>query len=146
MDHDTQLSKMDPKLKEAYERVMGTSGSMPHDAPPANPPPLSEQTSPPAPSLPTPTEPHVAMPPVTAAQHPGQTPHISEPPLRRSIETVHVQAPQRTGHDVHPTRPVPGKKKSTISPILITILLVVFFAVYTFVWIKILNVPLPFLQ
>ncbi len=184
MDHDQQLSKMDPKLKEAYERVMGTNHNI---QPPIH---QSENTVLPVPQKPpdkpidslasaqqainqavsapiTPTT-NISTPqtsptnpsPLSADDRPIipiQTPHVemvkttsftSEPPLRRSSETVHVAASIITPHPVHKQEPhTEGmKRKSKTSPVIITILLLIFFSVYTYIWMIILAVPIPFIS
>lgn len=86
------LSHLDPKLKEAYERVMGTSVPAPAQALPS-----------PAPVVSTPVQ-----------------------------ETPQNQV-------------VANKKREGLSPILVGVAVILFFAAYTIIWIKVFNLKVPFL-
>jgi len=96
------LSHLDPKLREAYERVMGTSA--------------------PTPPSPTPT------PPITPS---GPAPMITTP----------VQTQENSQSQV-----VVNKKKGKLSPILVAITVILFFAVYTIIWIVVFGLKIPFLS
>lgn len=87
------LSHLDPKLKEAYERVMGTPISS--FAPTASSSPAYEK---------------------------------SQSSFQPSSQMV-----------------VGGKTKGKLSPILIMIALILFFAVYTIMWIIVFDLKVPFL-
>ncbi|MEM4271329.1 MAG: hypothetical protein QXO70_04530 [Candidatus Pacearchaeota archaeon] len=88
----SNVSQLDPKLREAYERVMGTS--IPHSSPAST----------------------------TVSTHNETT-----------------SAPQNQNQVVI------GKKKEGPSPILIAIALLLFFIIYTLIWIMVFGVKIPFL-
>lgn len=152
MDHDAQLHTMDPKLKEAYERVMGFNHTAHHTpdetSSPQIAPDLSTFQNPPQPQQPiqTPSQPKADT--VSDTNTPEQTAKPleamprSEVPIRRSMETVHIETQPRTT-----PKPVVQevKKKQETSPLIMWIGGLVFFFVYAIVWMKLLNVPIPFL-
>jgi len=87
------LNQLDPKLKEAYERVMGT-------------------------------------------------------PVSSAVRSSEPQAPPHQETQTSPqfsTQVVINQKKKKLSPILIAASIILFFAVYTFFWIKVFNLKIPFL-
>lgn len=145
MDPKT-LSNLDPKLRETYERVMGSAG--PTGTQPAEtvaPPPApadgaTQLSSPPAapPPIPTPTATPVdasLSQPVTPAApgtNPFQTPVIAvnEPAPLPSPASVNQNAESGTA--------------SPLVRILYIVGAIVFFAVYTFFWMKVFNLQLPF--
>ncbi|MBI2031936.1 MAG: hypothetical protein HYT08_04960 [Candidatus Levybacteria bacterium] len=86
------LTQLDPKLKEAYERVMGTS--VPPPAPAATPAPIHQEPQ---------------------------------------------SAPQ-TSNQV-----VVNKKRGGLSPVLIAIAIILFFTIYTIVWVMVFGLKVPFL-
>ena len=87
------LSHLDPQLKEAYERVMGTSV-----------------------------------------------------PVSNSVNTTPAFIPQAS-----PVKPqvqnqvVVNKKKEGLSPILVGVAVILFFAAYTIIWVKVFNLKIPFI-
>lgn len=112
---------LDPKLKEAYDRVMGGNFS------PAAPAPKIPEI--PKMETPTPAATNPAIPPATPLANPmGPTP-VEMPP-------INVVAPQAAsaGQQVFST-----KKKSKISPMIFLILGLSFFAVYAVVWAKLFK-------
>jgi|GEM_PF-1510857 len=145
---------LDPKLKEAYDRVMNAQFN-PSQAVPSQP-----QTPPqPIPQNPQPMQSTVtpigATPP---PQHPDFG-HI-EPPHQSFQAQNQTQTPTPP---TMPTNPQPAfsgfsaqnsksgmegttKAKKSTSPIIIALGVVIFFALYTFIWIKIFNVSLPFMS
>lgn len=178
------LSNLDPKLRETYERVMGTTGSTPPtppsqannpatstpqapvavdtaakidntispaietpktDTPPASPAtqsstfftniPTSSSTMPPSsqPSSPAPAFSGPSSSPVTPTSYlPGAKPDLAvTPPQPASTATAAIKA----------TAP------HSASPVLRIVYIlgaVAFFVIYTFFWIKIFNLKLPF--
>lgn len=119
-------SNLDPKLKEAYERVMGTTIPKP-SAPPTptatpmpNPIPGSSQALPaqPRPEMPSPV-----------------------PPSPQSSETMVKVSPTPTAFVAKPQK----AKSGGISPTIIFLGLFVFFVVYSLFWLKFFNVSIPFL-
>lgn len=138
MDHKQQLAKLDPKLKEAYDRVMGTDVPPPTHAesPVQTAPSAADQTPSPTeakssfvvtdtPSTPSPQSPAAVtpLPPIQA-------------PLRRNSETIQMN------YQLHPKKVAQNKKVPT--PFIIAIV-IIFFVIYTFAWVKIFNISVPFL-
>ena len=101
--------QLDPKLKEAYDRVMGTVVS-PQQHAAAMPPPQQ-----PVVHVNTPEPTHVA-PTMTASP-------TSDPVAQKAIV-----------------------KKKRLSPFILALVIIVFLAVYSVVWVKFLNFKVPFLN
>ncbi len=112
---------LDPKLKEAYDRVMG--GNFSPSAP-----------------IPNPTPPKVENPLPTTASAPAINPMPYPTPLTNpapvDMPPLSVMSPSTTasGQQVIST-----KKKSKISPIIFLLAGLVFLAIYAVVWGKIFN-------
>lgn len=223
MDPKQPTNQLDPKLKEAYERVMGTMPAsstppqpvttppvlptnpvVPHAMPITNTPPVIHPSSPlptPAsmitpPIMPNGNPPHpipsaTTMPSVSSepmSQHsvpsqpmmtplPGQplksmepinptpisikaeskpepvmTTPVNQPSMSHAtpMEPMHATVPLSTTTPVHaPISQIHGfvapKKKAGISPVILIVGGVVFVIVYTLIWVKVFNIPLPFL-
>jgi len=125
---DKNISQLDPKLKEAYDRVMGTVVTPPAKAAQAMPstPPPSTPTLPAAPIE------HVNTAPVTR----------SEPaPIATSVSHQAVQSPVSTAS----VSTVPHKKSGSKAFIFL-LAGITFFIVYALVWIKMFNLKFPFLN
>lgn len=133
---------LDPKLKEAYERVMGLAPNPSVQKTPATP-----TSTPAAQPVPQPT-PAATPAPATPTPQPQPTP--AAPSAMPTMQTVGTAKPNATS-PVHLTSQIHGfvaskqKKKSQLSPVVIVLAAVVFIVVYTLVWVKIFNVQLPFL-
>jgi len=190
-----KLAQLDPKLRDAYQRVMGTTIPEPNPAPsqaqtpsPAGGPPTTNpspipqpqpQPEPnPAPSPivePTPPaapteEPSVpiqpTVPPTTEPQPAPLTPEPAVEPQPAINPQPQAMSAQPTSNFVQmnsevaaaPTTSTPNfsapapetqtvavKKKSGIMPILFGFVGLIFIAIYTIFWAKILNFKLPFL-
>lgn len=160
MDPKTQLSGLDPKLKEAYERVMGTT------IPPASPPPVPPQE--PAVSVPTgqtepvppkePVSPPPAQEPIQEPTPPPvappQPPEPAAPPLQQPepppippvqppvIKNEPVSSPaQPTGFVANAAKK--GKLAGLkISPPILMAVGVAFLALYIFFWMRVFNLSL----
>lgn len=134
MDHKQQLSKLDPKLKEVYDRVMGTDvpAPTPHTATTAQTP---EQTAPPMQAEPAASENKFVVTSGPVAPSPVSPP-VAQQPLRRAAETVQVS------YQLHPKKTA---KKGTFPMPLIILSVVVFFVIYTFAWMQIFHISIPFL-
>lgn len=120
------LPNLDPKLKEAYERVMSTSisSSAPSAPTTASAPTPAPQATAPAQAAPTPAA--VASSPVAAPQP--------------------TSIPQSTSASTFVAGNTPAASSgSKISPVLLVIAGIIFFAVYTLFWLRFFNIPLPFL-
>lgn len=131
------LPTLDPKLKEAYDRVMSTN--LP-PAQPAAPTPPPQQT-PPAPAATPgmpPTQPTPAAPvpsaPMTIPQPTAPTP----PPNLHAVSSPTHGSTFVSGQHTQ-------KSGGGLSPILLVIAGLIFFAVYTIFWLRFFNVTLPFI-
>lgn len=126
---DPKLSNLDPKLKEAYDRVMG--GPTPPPPPTANPNP--DPVAPPPPVVPPPP-----MPGSSASEtvHIGPVgPAVMPPPMPTPTEAVKP----------YPNQVLHAEKGSKISPLIIGVLVFVFLISYTFLWVRVFNLKIPFL-
>ncbi len=104
------VTKLDPKLQEAYKNVMNQSTT----------------------AQPTPTATPVASPSPAAP--------ISQP------VTTPAPTQQKVSYPINGAAVIGGaKKKSKVSPVLLVVIGLIFFVVYTLFWAKLLNVSLPFL-
>lgn len=103
---------LDPKLKETYDRVMGTE--LPKAASSPTPPPLA------SPSAPTP-------PPV-------QSQPVEPMPAAHTESQVFVASPTTS------SSAFTAKKPRKISPVILIALGVAFFGVYTVVWLKVFGI------
>lgn len=157
-----KLSQLDPKLRDAYQRVMGTVIPEPQSAP------APTQTPPPAVPNPTPApqiNPQPEPIPSPAINEPA--PSISEPPTEQSVINPQPQAANfiQMNSEI-PTAPAAAapiastpnftapiqtqtiavkKKNNILTPILFGIATLVFIAIYTLFWTKIFNFKLPFI-
>ncbi len=153
------LNTLDPKLKEVYERVMGTSiplNSSPQTSTKQSPPSSSSFSPPgqaampsPTPSIdntktPPPPPPHIPEKPVidyaaiSAKPTPSTTPtpKIFKPSGSETASFGVVNAGNAKSKPEADTE----KKNSTIKTILLLILIPLFLIAYTFVWIIIFGV------
>lgn len=130
MNPSAPTNQLDPKLQETYNKVMGT--------------PTTPQAAQPAAATPVP-----ANPPTTDAQNP--TPVVPTTPYTQdnlSFQAAIQQPPANATTNTGQT-PLAGvvqqpKQSSSLLGILLVIGGIIFFVVYTFVWITIFNLPLPF--
>lgn len=145
------LPSLDPKLKEAYDRVMSTS--LPQT------PPTPTQPAPQAPTPPTTPEPVAApttpapvatpaqstLPPIptTAVQPAAPTNVVTPTPAYTTLSAPEPATTHSSTFVAGAAHTAPSKSK--ISPVLLIVLGVVFFAVYSLFWLRFFNVPLPFL-
>lgn len=150
MDPKT-LASLDPKLRETYERVMGTSpvaGATPSQ------PTDATAAAPPAPPAPTPPD-NPAVTTDAAAQAPaGQLFSPSAP----GAPPIPSAGPAYTPENLGLTQPMPAaqplpspnmamtgsQSTSSLLRILYIIGGIIFFVAYTYFWIKIFKLPLPF--
>lgn len=111
---------LDPKLKETYDRVMGSQFT-------PQPGPKSTPVQPSA-SVPVSHSPMPASPaPAPAAEHAGPAP----------VSQVFVASPTASSSKAAVVKNSGGKK---ISPLIIVALGIVFFAVYAVVWLKLFAI------
>jgi len=126
-----KLSQLDPKLREAYQRVMGTT--IPEPAVPNQAPAT-------APLQPTPpvTQPQPVINPQAAPE-----PAIPQQPTSNFVQmnstVAAIPADQAQSGTVL-------KKKSGLMPVLFIIAGLIFIGIYTLFWVKIFNLQVPFLQ
>jgi hypothetical protein len=141
MDPQTQTN-LDPKLKETYDRVMGTTTAPAGGQPPAAAP----STPPPAPQA-APVDANAGTTPPAAADA-SQNASSSIPQTPYTADNLSFQAAIQT--PVNTQVPLGGvvapRQSTSMLRILYIVGAVVFFVVYTFVWVKIFNLPLPFLE
>lgn len=151
MNNDPQLQSLDPKLREAYERVMGTNMQQPATAsgqqstPPAPPDPTpSEPSPPPLPPMPEPTAPPVqemvqlqAEPSVAAA---SPAPMPGEPQATQASPSGTGEASTTFVAYQNPQNHKEGPNK--ISMPVMAAGGIVFLAAYGFLWIKIFGLSL----
>ena len=116
MDNKTQ--NLDPALKATYERVMGTNVAAPTPSP-----------------FPAPT----LTPPPTPPSSPALQPAVTVPQGSNDIKVV-------TGSP-NATKVVAGGGKvgGRLSPALVFVAIALFFAIYTFVWLFVFKVNIPFI-
>lgn len=112
---------LDPKLKEAYDRVMGATVPK---TPPLQMPSVDLPT--------THTEPIQAAPPPANINPPT----ANATPATAAHPPVHPSSGFVAAHE---------EKKSPVSGTLLVIAGVVFLLVYTLFWLKWFGIPLPFL-
>lgn len=106
-------STLDPKLKEAYDRVMGTAVNQ-------KPPQPKAQAQPQASSIPpTPVE------------------HASEPLNSTPVTTI---KPSESFYSQTVIKPAPAKSDRKISPVIFLVVGIAFFLLYTFIWLKVFSV------
>ncbi|MBI2074803.1 MAG: hypothetical protein HYT83_03145 [Candidatus Levybacteria bacterium] len=138
--------QLDPKLKEAYNRVMGTSIPSPTPPSPTSnptaPEPVVPVSTPPANPIPKPTQSPMTNPVTPVAPQPA----AQEPVMAVTPEPI----PSQPTASVESKIPISGfvapeQKKHGISPLIIVLGMLVFFVVYALFWVKFFGVSLPFL-
>jgi len=160
-----KLSQLDPKLREAYERVMGTN------IPTTSATTIQAQTPPPPPTSnpipqpqPQPIQPPVSMPqpstlpiqPITEPQpvinpQPIPTPEpVTAPQPTTNFVQMNSEVPAAPTANANFTMPVQTKtavlkKNNGIMPILFLFVGIIFLLIYSLFWAKIFNLSLPFL-
>lgn len=127
---DTQsLNNLDPKLKETYERVMGTTTPPISQTPPlnTNAAPLIDTTTP------------------DSSKGPADTSIPTTPYTPDNLRfQAAIQTPLATPVQQTPVGATVPNQPSSMLHILYVVGAVVFFIVYTVFWVKIFNLPLPF--
>ncbi|HZE87028.1 MAG TPA: hypothetical protein VE090_02360 [Methylomirabilota bacterium] len=136
------LNNLDPKLRETYERVMGTTtppasaATVPDQTPQANP----QQTTTPTPNTTSSPSAPPNMVPDNAPVSPMNA--YTSDNLRFQAS---IQAPLAGGTLATPeTHTQAAQSNSSLLRILYIIGAIVFFIVYTIFWIKIFKLPAPF--
>lgn len=157
MDPKQAGQPLDPKLQEAYNKVMGIPTTGTPTPPAQNPAPTTTITTPnvtvSATQVPTTPPPAPTEPPVMTST-PVMPEPITPPAQNPSVQTVQATIPVsgatvHVGATVEPTTHgfVAKDKKSgmKISPVILILGGVVFFIVYALIWVKVFNLQLPFL-
>lgn len=111
---------LDPKLKETYDRVMGMQLN-PRPATPKSPQPVA-----PVPQSQTPVQP---ASPVSAPEHSAQD--------DSQVEMVNINTPTPQGQT---NTTAASAKKSKIKPVIFVAAGVLFFAIYTVIWLKFFSI------
>jgi uncharacterized membrane protein len=152
-----QLSNLDPKLKEAYERIMGTAVAPQTQTPAAVVQPKTAPEQPAAQSFAQPVIQHSVPPIQQQPQHPQpiQTPPVIAEPAVSQPSTAFA-APSMTNSPLFDTdaandqihayvaSEVAGAKQSLkLIQVMYLVGGLVFFVVYAFFWMKFFNLALP---
>jgi hypothetical protein len=148
------LSSLDPKLRETYEKVMGTGA-----APLADPAPATENTQPATPAAPVAADAAPQQPSASDQQHnqganaTGATPPpMPELSTSSSPEAASNQDQEPKVVTISQSLPMPTADNQLIQPhghsglikVFYTLGTIVFFVIYIFFWMKIFNISLPF--
>ncbi|MBI4096457.1 MAG: hypothetical protein HY425_01940 [Candidatus Levybacteria bacterium] len=156
-----KLSQLDPKLRDAYQRVMGTvipDPPVPAPQPTPQPEPTPAPIAEPAPAIEEPAVPP-AEPPAAPSipQQPISEPELTINPQPQAANFVQMNSEISAAPDV---AAVPDsnfampaqaqtatikKKSNALMPILFVIAGVVFIVIYALFWTKVFNLKLPFL-
>lgn len=121
MDYKQQFGQLDPKLKEVYERVMGTSVSSSSKASPV----LPQQPATP----PTPVQMQQHAPPIPQQESPKPQEQTPAPPVLQPQTQAQTISVKPHGH---------------ISPVVWILGGFTFVIIYALAWVKIFNLKLPF--
>lgn len=144
-----KLSQLDPKLRDAYQRVMGTP--IPDPTPVPQPQPQPEPIPTPPPPVQPPTEP--VSEPQSAIPQPIPTPEPTIPtPLptqansfvQMNSEVASVPSSPNFSAPSPQIQTITIKKKSSLMPILAGVVILIFLVIYSLFWVKIFNFQLPF--
>ena len=131
-----KLSQLDPKLREAYQRVMGTT--LPQVQPAS---PRGEPVQAPTPSQPPVSEPEPAIPqqpPLGANNFVQMNSEVASAPTVAPPASPNFAAPATAST-------IAVKKKSMMMPVMIGVASLVFLAIYTLFWTKLFSLKVPFL-
>lgn len=148
-----KLSQLDPKLREAYQRVMGTTipdpqaqTPLPDEASAKAGSPISDPTSTPQPQSPSTPAPKSFFIPQPETNPQPQAPLAGGPAPEPTIPAQPIPTQNFTAPPPMPqTQTMAVKKKSGITPVLFGIVGLIFLVIYTLFWTKIFNLKLPFL-
>jgi hypothetical protein len=155
---DTQkMSQLDPKLRDAYERVMGIAIPKPQTTPSQikTPSPASGSTAPVSATIQSPQP--QSQPESNAASSTSEPQSTPLAPQSQSIPEqqasnfvrMNSEAPTSTSNSATLSPQIQTislkKKNGILTPILFGIVALVFLVIYTLFWTKIFNFKLPFL-
>lgn len=150
-----QSAQLDPKLQEAYDRVMGLTLEQPAPQPSPQPPvtavePTQITPSPPVASTPTLNQPVTVTStalPTTISPETDTAPVPSQLP-QMSASALDAMSPT-------PTTPVHKKmhafiaKKTAdfkVSPVILIVGAIAFLLIYTVIWVKVFNLSVPLIN
>lgn len=163
---DPKLSGLDPKLQDAYDRVMNGPSTLPGQTPaaaptqsntqPNQPPQMDPMPTPPAPIQPTSsgfqttppapsslnldsTYPQAPFNPNSQALNNEPTPHADPTPAISSTMAFNASNPEINKGTSN------AKSSKNMLPIIIGVFIPIFLVVYAIVWMVIFNVKLPFI-
>lgn len=138
------VNDLDPKLREAYERVMGsnfTPKSVQNTSPqPAAQPQASQQSV-----APNPTDPQSNTPLMQTTQVFTQNPVSAQPPPQQQTEPIKQEVPSPSADPTSiftqspSSTPALQKKKLNMLPILFAVGAIVFFGAYIVIWAKVFG-------
>lgn len=151
---DPQLSKLDPKVAETFNRVMSipipvkplvqtAPSGMPNiPAPAVVPQPIATPPHPTA--APVPVAPSIATPvsnpaPIQAQHSQPEATHMQ--PTEQKVVVIPPNQVDDKNSQIYSSK----KKAGKVSPVILGLGVFVFFVVYTLVWVKVFNLSLPFL-
>lgn len=149
-----KLASLDPKLREAYQRVMGTTIPDPNPTPQPQPQPEPIPTPPPTvPPVQPPAEPPIPQPvpepepqPTIPQSEPASTPQVSNfVQMNSEVAATPGSANFATPAPMPQTQTMAVKKKNHLMPILAGVVILIFLVIYFLFWAKIFNFKLPFL-
>ncbi|HSA83644.1 MAG TPA: hypothetical protein VLF20_02040 [Patescibacteria group bacterium] len=133
MNPTAPQNQLDPKLQETYNKVMGTQAVQPAaGASPAPDQATQQSITPPA------VDPTQSLQPNQYTQD-----NLS---FQAAIQTPPANTGAQQGQMPLAGVVPPPKQSSSFIGILIVIGAIVFFGAYTFIWMIIFNVPVPFLS
>ena len=127
------LSNLDPKLKETYEKVMGTNTASPAQSAPPTPvdgAPTPIQENPNSDGLSAPIQPPLPDNPAQSSESP-QTVTINQPLPNPAAASSDIITKPQGGH-------------GGLIKVFYVLGATVFFVIYIFFWMKIFNISLPF--
>jgi hypothetical protein len=154
-----KLSQLDPKLRDVYQRVMGTSIPMSQATPvntqnstqfapnfPQQQAQQMQQEMPQPISIPKPIQPQFipAQQPIPTQRPPVINPTQMNPGMQAPAAPMPT-ATQNPSPVPQAQAVVLRKKNSVIIPILFGLVGIIFIVIYTLFWTKVFNLKLPFL-
>ena len=139
-----KLGQLDPKLKEAYDRVMNAAATPP--PPPPSAPSQTAQTSP-SPTAPPPPPPasNVTRPFLQNTPPPDIAPSPVSKPAPDHVEVTQTPGPIASKFPAYKAGTLKAHRGGNVPTILWVLLAAVFFVAYTLIWVRVLGVSLPFL-
>lgn len=141
---DPKLSQLDPKLKEAYDRVLTGQNAQSAQTPAPLQNPVPQQPTPNAQAQPQPQT--IIQPTPTTSQpiQPQAQPQPNVNPIMPTPQATNINGAV-SFNAAASTETVVKKGKPNIKNLLLGLGVVVFLVAYTFLWIFIFKIKLPFL-